>query len=196
MVAGDERAWGELRSRVGHAASEVLVRIDSGGRAEGTSEDAEHEAVVQALDEARARRRQEVLGELAQELSRQQRAVEGLDAAVDALRRGQVEQLVLRDDPSSTITLWSGAVPLGLGTTREDAVAAGQSEPVEVRADAALAWAVVGQDARVLLVEDDDPHVRDDVAAVLRWSDESTPHDRVPSMPGHGETPGGSENPE
>ena len=31
-------------------------------------------------------------------------------------------------------------------------------------------------------------HLADGVGALLRWSDESTPRSRVPSMPGHGGT--------
>lgn len=45
-----------------------------------------------------------------------------------------------------------------------------------MRADVALVRAVVGSDAGV--------------AAVLRWSDPSTPHDSARSMPGHGEHSG------
>jgi hypothetical protein len=38
----------------------------------------------------------------------------------------------------------------------------------------------------VTLLDPDGPALRNGIGAVLRWSDRSTPHDGVPSMPGHG----------
>ena len=63
-----------------------------------------------------------------------------------------------------------------------------------MRADVALAWAVAGSSAELVLVEDNPVSLADGVGALLRWSDQTTPHDRAPAMPGHGEAPGQTDN--
>ena len=195
LVMGEDEAVAELRDRAGSELAERLVVLDSGGRAAGTSEEAEQEAVDTALEEHRRRRRAELLDAFEEQRNRQQRAVEGLDDVVDVLRRGQVERLLLADDPTSTLTLWVGEQPLQLATSEEQARDAGASEPVEVRADAAILWALLGSDADITFVEADEVALQGGIGALLRWSDPATPHERVPSMPGHGEAPGSS-NPE
>ncbi len=192
VVTGDERAWSELRDRLGGAAAGLARFVGAAGRADGADEQSLHEAVAAELDRRRAELRDEVLGELAEQHSRQQRAVEGLEPVVDALRRGQVEHVVLRDDPSSTRSLWVGEDPLVLGATPEAAREAGAREPVDVRADTALVWAMVGSRADLVLTEDSPIELIEGIGAVLRWSDEATTHDLAPSMPGHGEAPGGA----
>lgn len=195
-VAGEDDSWSELQRRVAGHVAERLVRLDSGGRAAGTSEEAEADALREALDAHRAAERARLLDEFAEQRTRQQRGVEGLADVVDSLRRGQVEHVLLRDDPTSTLTLWAGEEPLQLAMTEEEARAAGAEKPVEVRADAVLAHAVLGSGADLVLVEDEPVELVDGIGALLRWSDEATPHDRAPSMPGHGEGPGFTENPE
>ena len=117
---------------------------------------------------------------------RQQDALQGFDDVVDAVRRAQVEELFLHDDPSSTRTVWAGDEPLQLAANRSEVVAMGIGEPVQSRADAALPWALVHSDAGITLLDPEDADLADGVGALLRWSDRSTPHDGVPSMPGHG----------
>jgi hypothetical protein len=59
-----------------------------------------------------------------------------------------------------------------------------------VPADAALVWAAVRTRAGVTLVDRHQVALRDGVGALLRWSDQATPHGMTPAMPGHGEAPG------
>ena len=59
-----------------------------------------------------------------------------------------------------------------------------------MRADTALIWALVNGDSGVTLLDPDQRELADGVGALLRWSDRSTPHDGVPSMPGHGDHTG------
>jgi hypothetical protein len=192
LVMGDEQAVAELRAQAGAELSDRLVVLDSGGRAAGTSPDAEQEAVDAALEAHRQQRRAAVLDEFAEQRNRQQRAVESLEDVVDALRRGQVDRLLLQDDPTSTLRLWVGEEPLQVGVTEQDARDAGAGSPVEVRADAALLWALLGSDGDITLVEAEEVELIDGIGALLRWSDSATPHEHVPSMPGHGQEPGTS----
>ena len=53
------------------------------------------------------------------------------------------------------------------------------------------AWAALGSDAGITVLVDDAPKLEDGIGATLRWSDRSTPHESVPSMPGHGGPRGG-----
>jgi hypothetical protein len=73
-----------------------LVRLNAGGRAAGTSQAAEDEALGQVLRQRRADLRAEVLEEFTEQHHRQQRAVVGLDSTLESLRRGQVGHLMLR----------------------------------------------------------------------------------------------------
>ena len=182
LVAGDDKAWAHLRDQAAEHVATRLVRLPTGGRADGVSQDAEDQAVTEALDEWRARRREEVLDTYRAERGKQRRVAEGLGPVVAALRRGQVDTVLLRDDPTSTARLWLGGEPVTLGERAEDVRAeAGDgggpvAEPVELRADLALAWAVVGTGADLLLLDEAALDLADGIGAVLRWNDDDTPH--------------------
>ena len=194
LVAGDDNAISELTGQAGEEVTRRMMRLESGGRAAGISAEAEQAAIDAALGEHRDTAREEVLSAFREQLSRQQRAVEGLGPVVDALRRGQVERVLLQDDPTSTARRWVGGEPLQVGMSQEDAVGAGAQEAQEVRADAGLVWALVGSDADLTLVGEDEVRLEDGIGALLRWSDTATEHHDVPSMPGHGQGPGMTQN--
>jgi hypothetical protein len=101
-------------------------------------------------------------------------AVTGTAAVVEALRKAQVETLVLADQPDSE-QLSVGSSPLEIGSGPQDLAALGVTDGTRVPADRALLRAAVGSDAGVVVVPraalpDDVP-----VAAVLRYTDASTP---------------------
>jgi hypothetical protein len=96
---------------------------------------------------------------------------DGLDEVVVRLRRGQVDQVLLVDEPRSTDRLFIGAgdprlIATEPGTLRESGV-----EPIEVRADAALLRAVVGTGAGLLLVEPAEIGLAHGIGAILRYDD-------------------------
>lgn len=194
LIAGDDHVISMVEKHAGKDLAGLLVRLESGGRAQGVSGAAEQAAIEAALAEHRRARRGALLDRFSEQLSRQQQATEGLDDVVAVLRRGQVEELLLWDDPSSTAQLWVGEQALQLGVSRDDALAAGAADPVAVRADSALVWAVVASGAGITVLDRDDHPAAGGIAALLRWSDEATPHAAAPSMPGHGEPPGMTAN--
>jgi len=103
-----------------HAAPELrarIVELDTGGRAAGTSNAAEQKVIEDAVFEHRTAERQQLLDRLGGALAREQEAVQGLDDTIGVLRRGQVDELVLHDDPSSTKHLVGGHRPVTLGRT-------------------------------------------------------------------------------
>ena len=78
---------------------------------------------------------------------RQEAAVQSLEDVVDAARRVQIEELLLHDDPMSTLKLWVGDEPGQLGIRESDVRSLGATDPQQVRADIALVWALVYGDS-------------------------------------------------
>jgi release factor family 2 len=196
LLAGDVRAVGAFLEHAPSEVASITVQLDSGGRADGVKEEAMEAAVQAALDDYRRATQRKLIERYQEGEGREDNAVQGLPDVVDALRRSQVEEILLRDDPSSTLHLWVGEQPLLIGMTEAEVRSIGAEHPQRVRADAALAWAALGSDAALTLLDEEllgaeVPHLEDGIAAVLRWSDRSTPKESLPSMPGHGEPRGG-----
>jgi Bacterial archaeo-eukaryotic release factor family 2 len=109
--------------------------------------------------------------------------VEGLAATMAAFRDGQVSDLFLVDDPSSTATVWIGPAGHDLAVSRQDLLDRNVAAPVTDRADASIVRAIASTDAELHflpedLVENGDPaacggiaHPRDGVCATLRFSE-------------------------
>lgn len=190
LLDGDPYAMGALSRSVNRAVADLLIRLSSGGRAAGTDEHARREAIDQALSDRERANREDLVQRYSGALARQQEAVQGLDAVVDAIRRSQVERVLLHDDPVSTATLWSGPEPLQIGTDRGALVEMGVTDPWSMRGDAVLSRAVFASGADIVLLEAADIDLIDGIGAMLRWSDRATPHAAVPAMPGHGQDPG------
>ncbi len=186
LLGGDVIAVGDVLDAASGRVTEVAVRLGSGGRAEGTSDEARDAEIEGVLVQLQRVRHQELLDRFGTAEGRQGAAVQSLPDVVDAARRAQIEELLLHDDPTSTDRLWVGEQPLQLGATHEEAISLGASSPQRVRADTALVWAIVHADSGVTLLDPDQRALTDGIGALLRWSDRSTPHDAIPSMPGHG----------
>ncbi len=186
FLAGDPVTVADLLAAAGRRLAELAVVLRSGGRADGASSAARDHELRAALSDRERSRRRDLLDRFGAAEGRQEDALQGFDDVLDAARRAQVQELFLHDDPSSTRLVWVGDDPLQLAGNRADVVSMGIAKPVQTRADAALAWALVHSDAGVTLLDPDDLTLADGVGALLRWSDRSTPHDGVPSMPGHG----------
>ncbi|MUN38960.1 baeRF2 domain-containing protein [Actinomadura litoris] len=104
------------------------------------------------------------------ELANGQRAVAGLPATVEAVRNGQVETLLLDDDPDSPARLWVGPDPAQVAASPEELREEfGVDAPREDRADAALVRAVAATDGNlVVLPAEGNPGLH--VGAVLRFT--------------------------
>lgn len=109
------------------------------------------------------------------------RAVEGLDATMAALRDGQVFDLFIADNPSSTASAWIGPAGTDLAGSREELADRMVPEPAVDRADAAILRAIVSTDAELHFLPEDlvargNPEAcggiarpRDGVCATLRF---------------------------
>jgi hypothetical protein len=171
LVAGDVRARQILTDRASDAWSELVVSMDEGGRAAGADREPVERRTAELVAEHEARECAEVL-EKVEAAGAHGLAVTGLDRVVAALRKGQVETLVLADDPEHATTLLVGNSPLELGVDQHDMDALGTHGTV-APADSALLAAAVAGSAEVVVVPLS-AAAEHPVAAVLRYTDAST----------------------
>jgi hypothetical protein len=171
LVAGDIRARQILTDRASDLWSDLIVSMDEGGRAAGADREPVDRREAELVAEHEARECAEVLEQI-RAASAHGLSVTGTDRVVEALRKNQVETLVLADQPGDD-TLLVGGSPLELGVNQQDMDALGVHGEI-VSADSALLAAAVTTRAGVVVVPrsampDDVP-----VAAVLRYADAST----------------------
>jgi len=171
LVAGDVRA----RTLVLEAVAErvppavEITETAAGGRADGAALEPIEQAVHDAILRIRWRHRRAVLERLRQGVGRGDYAVAGIEPVLQALRNGQVETLVISDDPSSTERAWIGNEPLQLARDREQLSQYGVSEPVSDRLDAALVRAVAGSAADLLITPNAHAYLDGGIGATLRY---------------------------
>ncbi|GGS02888.1 hypothetical protein GCM10010269_47240 [Streptomyces humidus] len=96
---------------------------------------------------------------------------EGLSAAVSALQRGRAKALFLNDHPESTLHLWVGPKPGQLALTEQELRSYGIQDVREERADAALARALVGTRAELVVVPEQQLRLSEGVGVLLRYAD-------------------------
>jgi hypothetical protein len=172
LVAGDVRARQILTDRASNLWSHLIVSMDEGGRAAGADhgpvETREAELVAEHEARAIAEAVEQVEGAAAHGLS-----VTGTAPVVEALRKGQVEKLVLADEPAEQELLVGGS-PLALGVDSADLAALGSPDARRVPADRALIAAAVAGAAEVVVLPASARPDRASVAAVLRYTDLST----------------------
>jgi hypothetical protein len=171
VVAGEARARRALAGHLSGRSTQVLAEVEHGSRSDaGAGEEKMHREVERLVAEHAARRALDAAERFAAERGRGGAATDGLAGTIEALRRAQVDTLLVADDPSATTRAWVGGDPLLLGARREDLTALGVERPVEDRADAALVRAVAGSDAALVVVPGP-VEMADGVGALLRWSD-------------------------
>jgi hypothetical protein len=172
LVAGDVRARQILTDRASDLWSELVVSMDEGGRAAGADREPVDVRTAELIAEHEAREVAEAVEQI-EAAGAHGLAVTGTEAVVEALRKGQVERLVLADDPGED-TLLVGSSPLELGVNQHDMDALGIHGEI-VPAERALLAAAVASSADVVLVPGSAMPDGAPVAAVLRYTDASTP---------------------
>jgi len=172
LVAGDVRARQILTDRASDLWSDLIVNMDEGGRAAGADREPVERRMNELVAEHDARECAEVL-EQVQAAAAHGLSVTGKGPVVEALRKGQVETLVLADQPDED-TLLVGGSPLELGVDQHDMDALGVHGEV-VPADRALLAAAAASSAGVVVVPRSAMPDEVPVAAVLRYTDASTP---------------------
>lgn len=171
LVAGDVRAVGLLQERLPERWRTRVRVLDTGGRAGGVDPELLEEARRAAVAEQAAVERQAVEQRFTERAGRADgTAVEGFAPTVHALREGRVDTLLLSDRPHSEEQLWIGPEPEQLALFPEDLRTIGVPEPESVRADSAMARALAGTAAELLVVtSEDDTEPAEGVGALLRY---------------------------
>ncbi|WP_421740728.1 hypothetical protein [Cellulomonas sp.] len=187
VITGDVRATKLVCEALGQQARELVVEVQGGSRGEGVNQGAFAARVKETLEAFRTRRRQAVLDRFREAQGRGDGAVTALGDVIEVLRRGQVAELVLQVSVLTTglaeRTLWVGPEPLQLATSAGDLRSIGVTENArEMDANVALVRAALAQDAGVTFAEDGAVDLVDGIGAVLRWSDDSTPSEAVPTQ--------------
>jgi hypothetical protein len=98
-------------------------------------------------------------------------SAEGLAAAVSALQRGRVKALFLNDHPESPFRLWVGPEPGQIALAEQELRSYGTREVREERADAALARALVGTRAELVVVPERELWLCEGVGVLMRYAD-------------------------
>ncbi|NEM06680.1 Vms1/Ankzf1 family peptidyl-tRNA hydrolase [Geodermatophilus normandii] len=173
LLAGDMRARQILADRASGLWSDLIVSIDEGGRAAGADREPVERKAAELVAEHEARDEAETVEKISS-AGAHGLAVTGTANVVEALRKAQVETLVLAD-PADDEQLLVGASPLELGIDQADMDALGVQEVHSVPADSALLAAAVASTAGLVVVPRAAMPGDIPVAAILRYTDESTP---------------------
>jgi Bacterial archaeo-eukaryotic release factor family 2 len=173
LLAGDVRARQILSDRASDLWSELVVSMDEGGRAAGADREPVDQRAAELVAEHEAREEADAVEKIGSAAAHGL-AVTGTASVVEALRKGQVETLVLADQPDDE-KLLVGSSPLLLGTEQGDMDALGVQEVHSVPADRALLAAAVAGSAGVVVVPRAAMPGDIPVAAILRYTDDSTP---------------------
>jgi Bacterial archaeo-eukaryotic release factor family 2 len=171
LVAGEVRA----RALVMHALADRLpprveiAETSAGGRADGAALEPVQQAAHDAILRIRWRHRRTVLDKLRQGIGRGDYAITGIGPVLEAIRRGEVETLVISDDPSSTERVWIGDEPLLLAADRQQLANFGVTDPEQDRLDSALVRAVAGSGADLLITPNAHSYLDGGLGATLRF---------------------------
>jgi len=173
LLAGDVRARQLIADKATQEVAGVLVTMDGGGRAAGADRSVIDARATELIAENEAAEVTRAL-EQVQAAAAHGLAVTGTAPVVEALRKAQVETLVL-GDRSDGQQLFAGSGPLEIGLTAEEVTSLGVADVQQVPVDLGLLRAAVGSDAAVVVVPR--AAMPDDVpaAAVLRYADAATP---------------------
>jgi hypothetical protein len=173
LLAGDIRARQIFTDRATPKIKAVLVDMNEGGRAEGADRSVIDQRVEELVAENDAAEQAAVVEQISA-ASAHGLALTGTALVVEALRKAQVETLVLAEDGDDE-QLFVGTSPLEIGVSAEDMAALGVTDAAQVPAERALLRAAVGSNAGVVVVPRAAMPGDIPVAAVLRYTDDSTP---------------------
>ncbi len=171
VAAGEDRQLVLVAEHLPHGLKDSYLEV-RGGRGQDGSEALVRRRVSDAVSRHVATRTLDLLEGYAQERGQHKRAVDGLADVVEALRKAQVETLLVATDAPGYSTLFFGPEPTQLGTSAADLSALGVDDPQEGPMIDVLVRAALGTAADVQLV----PHEmttapQGGVGAVLRYAD-------------------------
>ncbi|MBW3537341.1 MAG: hypothetical protein KY395_06190 [Actinobacteria bacterium] len=168
VAAGDVRALQLMREALPHQVNDIVHEVD-GSRSPDGSVDAIAKEAVKLVATAVAHDTADLIGKFREEIGQRDRAANGPSAVIDALCAGQVEALLIHDDPDDNRTAWIGPEAHYLSLEPGPLKEMGVDAPVEARLTDALTRAAVGTSARIRVVPSASV-LEGAVGAILRWS--------------------------
>ncbi|WP_028801198.1 hypothetical protein [Streptomyces sp. 142MFCol3.1] len=172
VVAGDVWARGILIHRLPAALRAQVTTVKGAGESEPGRALMEHR--LERLFEGRmAAHDRALMDSFLSERAHDGACAEGLAPSVSALQRGRVKALFLNDHPESPFRLWIGPEPGQLALAEQELRSYGIQEVSEARADTALARAVVGTRAELVVVPEQELWLSEGVGVLLRYADPS-----------------------
>lgn len=175
VAAGDVRALGYLRDSLPGPARKIMCSVEEGGRAAGASGGALEEHVRRLIAETAVRDTMTVLEEFEEERGQRDRAVEGLANTVAALRRGQVQTLVVGEQLADGATLHFGAEPVQLAVDQQELLDLGAERIGAAPAGSAIVRAALATGADLVMLPGGPSRLAEGVGAVLRYADVPAP---------------------
>ena len=169
VLTGDETMTAELERRLPERLVPVTVRVPGGRQPDGSTDTvADH--VVDAVTQRFRSQREAFIDKFRQEVGQEDKGATGVDDTVRALRRAQVDVLVLSAAVPER-TAWFGPQAAHLALDRQEVVDMGVAEPVEAPLVDVLLRAAVATDASVAFFAADDPSTpAEGVGALLRYA--------------------------
>ncbi len=172
---GDERELTFVKEGLSQPWDTRWVELPGGRSADG-SEQLIPTRIREAVALHTATETLDLLGEYAQERGQHKRACDGVPAVVEALRKAQVQTLLLTTGADQSAQLWFGEDPSQLGMTADEVSALGAGTPQQGPLVSVLLRAALATGADVQLVPHQSEQAPDGgVGAILRYVDDSTP---------------------
>lgn len=168
VVAGDVRAVQLLDDALPSHLRERMHRV-TGGRAEDGSGEQRDEEVERLVRTAVAADTVAVLHAFERERGQQDQAADGVADTLDALRRAQVDVLLVHDDLADGRRVLVGPEPVHVALEPSVLAALGVGAPAEARLVDAAIRAALGTGASVRVVPASTPPT-DHLGALLRWA--------------------------
>ena len=168
VAAGDIRALQLMREALPHQINELVHEVE-GSRAPDGSVDSIADEAVTLVATAVASDTADLIGKFREEIGQHDRAANGPSAVVDALCAGQVDVLLIHDDPDDDRQAWIGPEPHHVALEPGPLKEMGVDNPVEARLTDALTRAAVGTSARVRVIPAASV-LEGSVGAILRWA--------------------------
>ncbi|GAA1008409.1 hypothetical protein Aple_070020 [Acrocarpospora pleiomorpha] len=162
VLGGDPKSRHMVLDRLGRDVAQRVVVAENGGRSPGEMPKSYLRKVDEALRSWLVQRQNELV-----DAYRNGPAVSGLHETARALRVSQVAKVLVAEGPSYEEMVWIGPEGPQFSPDREEMCAWGVADPINERADAALARAVATTDAELWFVPElDSP---EGVGAILRF---------------------------
>jgi hypothetical protein len=161
LLAGDPRSVAQVENRLSNQRATV-VRLDSGGRAEDGGDEAQQQAIREALLEYTVARRLELNHELKDRLGQDNAVATGVRDIADAFVKGQVDTLLVDPGAAREVEIFVRDHPgFDVGDVPADQA---------LRADQALVAAAARTGANIVVMPRSSLGGAP-AAALLRWND-------------------------